>query len=152
MPQTDRMPTMAKMFAAACLAAVAWVGSEMFRPLMPPDTAFGWFNEVNVVLGLLCGWVVTGSRVGNGISEAIGAGLTGVAALIFWALFVHSFNEMLGRALDRRYEGPVEALVSVFELGVEYGAYMLNGPFIGFLVAGGIVTGLVAEWVSHRWS
>lgn len=152
MPITDRMPTMAKMFAAFCLACLGWVASEAFRPLMPPDTAFGWFNEVNTVLGLLCGWVVIGTRVGRGYTEALGAGLTGLAALVFWSVFILSFNEMLGRALDLRYDGPMEALVAVFEIGIENGQYMLNISFITLLVVGGLISGLVAEWAARRWS
>ena len=83
MPLTDRMPTAAKLFAALGLAAVGWFASEAIRPLMPPHTQFGWFNQVNVVLGLICGWRVTGRRVGGTFSEAISAGLTGVIALVF---------------------------------------------------------------------
>lgn len=152
MPVTDKMPTAGKMVAAAGLGALGWFASEMFRPLMPPETNFGMFNEVNVVLGLLCGWFVAGKRLGFGYSEGFSAGLTGLGAMVFWALFLQSFNEMLRRALDNRYDGPVEGLTAVMELGVEYGTYMLNGPLIGLLLTGGILVGLVAEWVSHRWS
>ena len=66
MPVTDRMPTMGKLAAAIGLGIVGWVGSELFRPLMPDDTNFGWFNYVNVVLGVVCGWRVTGTRLGRG--------------------------------------------------------------------------------------
>lgn len=152
MPLTDRMPTAAKLVAALLLAGLAWIGSEMYRPLMPPDTNFGWFNEVNLVLGLLCGWFVLGSRAGHGYPESIGAGLTGLGALLFWALFVQSFNEMLKRALEKRYDGPVEGLVSIFEIGIDFGQYLLDGPLIGVLVGGSIVIGLIAEWASRRWS
>lgn len=152
MSQTERMPTAAKLVAAILLAGLAWYGSEMFRPLMPPDTNFGWFNEVNVILGVLCGWFVLGKRSGYGYSEAIGAGLTGLAALLFWAMFLQCLNEMLKRALDKRYDGPVEALVSMFDIALDFGMPLLNGPLIGFLVVGSILIGVIAEWASHRWS
>jgi hypothetical protein len=35
---------------------------------------------------------------------------------------------------------------------VEYGMTMINGPLIGALVTGGILVGIISEWVSHRWS
>ena len=54
--------------------------------------------------------------------------------------------------LKRRYEGPVEGLTAVFEIGTDFAQVMLNGPLIGFLIAGGVVTGLVSEWVSRRLS
>ena len=152
MPVTDRMPTASKFVAAICLAAVAWYASEIFRPLMPEGTDFGWFNYVNLVLGAACGWFVVGTRVGRTYVESFSAGLTGVAALVFWALFLQSFNEMLKLALQRRYEGPVEGLVAVFEIGVDYGSKMLDGYLIAVLVVGGIITGVLAEWASRRWS
>lgn len=152
MPATDKMPTAAKMVAAVGLGALGWIASEVFRPLMPPETNFGIFNEVNVVLGLLCGWFVTGTRLGRGYAEGFSAGLTGVGAMVFWALFLQSFNEMLRRALDNRYDGPVEGITAIMELGVEYGTYMLNGPLIGLLLTGAVLVGLIGEWVSHRWS
>lgn len=152
MPVTDHMPTAARLVAAIGLGALGWFGSELFRPLMPEDTNFGWFNQVNVALGVICGWRVTGRRLGYGYAEGFSAGLTGVGALVFWAIFVQSLNEMLKRALDNRYDGVIEGLTSMFELMVDYGMTMLNGPLIGALVTGGIVVGVVSEWVSHRWS
>lgn len=152
MPLTDHMPTTGKLVAALCLGVVAWFASEAFRPLMPDDTNFGWFNQVNVGLGILCGWFVTGKRLGYGYAEGFSAGLTGMAALVFWALFLQSFNEMLKRALERRYDGPVEGLTAIFELSVDFGQYMLNGPFIGLLLVGAVLTGLIAEWAAQRWS
>lgn len=152
MPLTDQMPTPAKLIAAIGLGAVGWIGSDLIRPLMPPDTNFGWFNYVNLALGLVCGWVVTGKRVGHGYAEGFSAGLTGLGALVFWALFAQSLNEMLERALDRRYDGPVEGIIAMFELAAEFGAYLLDGPLIAFLCLGGILTGIVAEWVARRWS
>lgn len=152
MPVTDTMPTTAKLVAAAGLGLVGWVASDMIRPLMPADTSFGWFNYVNLVLGLLCGWVVTGKRVGFGWTEGVSAGLTGMGALVAWGLFAQSFYEMLMRSLDRRYDGPVEGLTAMFELAVEFGSVLLNGPLIIFLCLGGLLTGLLAEWVTRRWS
>ncbi|QFT92859.1 hypothetical protein FIU86_08380 [Roseovarius sp. THAF9] len=151
MPVTDSMPTTGRGVAAILMAILAWYASEMFRPLMPEGTGFGWFNEVNVALGLLMGWVVIGSRLNYGYSNAIGAGLTGVGAMVFWALFLQSFNEMLRLALENRYDGPVEGIIAIFELGIDYLFTMWHIPLIVLLVGGGIVIGLVSEWVARRW-
>lgn len=150
MPVTDRMPSAAKLVAAAGLALVGWVASDAIRPLLPPETDFGVFNQLNAVLGLLCGWRVIGTRVGGGISEGIGIGLTGVGALVFWGLFLQSFNTMLDNALRRKYEGPFEGIVAIFNIGVDYGQYLLNGTVIGIIVIGGVLTGLAANWVHAR--
>ena len=152
MPKTDRMPTAGKGVAAVLMAALAWYASDMYRTLMPESTNFGWFNEVNVVIGLVSGWFVIGSRLRRGYSDAIGTGLTGVAALIFWAILIQSCNEMLKLALNRRYEGPVEAIIAVLQIGVEYAQTILHMPLIAVLVGGGIAIGFVAEAVAQRWN
>ncbi|WP_135503127.1 TrgA family protein [Roseovarius aestuariivivens] len=152
MPVSDRMPTTGKGVAALLMAVLAWYASEMFRPLMPEGTNFGWFNEVNVALGLLSGWIVIGSRLGRGLSDGISAGLTGVAAMVFWAVFLQSSNEMLRLALERRYDGPVEGLVAVFEIAFDFVMKMAHVPLIALLVGGGIVIGIISEFVARRWS
>lgn len=151
MPVTDSMPTTGRGVAAILMAILAWYASEMFRPLMPEGTGFGWFNEVNVALGLLSGWIVIGSRLNYGYSNALGAGLTGVGAMVFWAVFLQSFNEMLRLALEKRYDGPVEGIIAIFEIGIEYLFTMWHIPLIVLLVVGGMVIGLVSEWAARRW-
>jgi len=150
MPLTDDMPTSAKVVSAIGLAIVGWFASEAIRPLLPEQTQFGWFNQVNVVLGLLCGWRVTGKRVQGGFVEAFSGGLTGAAALTFWALFVQSFNLMLADALARRLDGPFEGLIAVFYNAIDYGQYLLNGTVAGIIIGGGILTGVVANRFASR--
>jgi len=152
MPVTDTMPTAGKLVAAIGLGALGWIGSELFRPLMDEGTNFGWFNYVNAGLGLICGWRVTGRRLGLGYATGISAGLTGMAVLVFWALFVQSLNEMLRLTLDGRITGVMNGLTEMFELGTEYATVMLDGTLIGVLLAGGFLAGAVAEWAERRWS
>ncbi len=151
MPVTDSMPTTGKAVAAILMAILAWYASEMFRPLMPEGTGFGWFNWVNVALGVLSGWIVIGSRLNHGFSQSIGAGLTGVGAMVFWAVFLQSLNEMLRGALEKRYSGPVEGIVAIFEIAIDYLVTMWHMPLIVLLVVGGMVIGLVSELVARRW-
>jgi len=151
MPLTDKMPTAAKFFAALGLAAVGWIASEAIRPLLPPHTDFGWFNQVNVVLGVICGWRVTGRRVGGTFSEAISAGLTGVISLVFWGLFVQSFNLMLDEALEKKFKGPFEGIMGIFDNAMEFGVFLIDGKVIGIILIGGILTGLFADWISKRF-
>lgn len=151
MPLSDKMPTAAKLIGALGLGAVGWFASEAIRPLMPPHTNFGWFNQVNLILGLICGWRVLGGRVGGGFSEAVSAGLTGAAALVFWGLFVQGFNQMLANALDKKYDGPMEGVIGIFNLMLEYGEYLLDGTVIGIIVTGGVLTGIIADRVARRY-
>ncbi|MDZ7709352.1 MAG: TrgA family protein [Roseovarius sp.] len=152
MPVTDTMPTFGKLAAAFGLGALGWIGSELFRPLMDEATNFGWFNYVNVALGLICGWRVTGRRLGFGYATGISAGLTGMAALVFWAVFVQSFNEMMRLVLDGRIKGVMNGLKKMVDLGAEYGLVMLDGTLIGVLLAGGFLVGAVAEAVERRFA
>lgn len=146
------MPTTARLVAATLLAILALVISDMIKTVMPDYTAFGYFSYVNLVLGVLCGWFVVGNRVGTGMVTAVSTGLTGMGALVFWGLFVQSFNEMLRLSMLRRYDGPVEALVGILQNMVEYGAYLLHAPIIAAILIGGIAVGIAAEWVDRRWS
>lgn len=152
MRPSDKMPTIARLVAALCLAAIGWIGSEIVRPTMPPETNFGWFNYVNAGIGLFCGWTVIGSRLGTGFTDAISTGLTGVGAMVFWVLFAHSCNQMLANALDRDYKGLMDALTGIFEIATEYAYYLLNLQLLGLLIGGGIVIGLLAETLHRRWS
>ncbi len=152
MPATKHMPTAAKIVSAICLGTLGWIASENVVPLMPDDTDFGYFFVVNLGLGLVVGWVVLGTRVGNGYYESFMAGLTGVAALVFWALFFQSSNEMLKQALRRHYDGPVEAVVDIFYIALDFGTKLIDVNLISVLVIGGLIAGLCGEWASRRWS
>jgi hypothetical protein len=145
------MPTAAKLVAAICLAALGWVASEVIRPLFPDTTVFGIFNYVNVVIGALCGWFVVGSRAGRGFSAAIANGLTGGVALVFWGLFVQATNTMVADALRRHFDTPMEAVVGIFENGLEYGQKMLDPTVIVTLLVGSVVVGIIAEVAAGRW-
>lgn len=152
MAKTRTLPTAARLVAALSLAALGWLASDLVRPLMPPHTAFGWFNYVNAVLGLLCGWFVIGSRAGRGYTEALANGLTGVAALVFWAFFAQSLNLMLKQAMENKYDGPVEAILGIFTNAVDYAQFLVDPVLIGALLIGGMLCGLLAEATSRRWS
>ena len=152
MAGSKHMPTAAKLVAAFGLATLGWVASEQFKPLMPPGTNFGYFNIVNLGLGLVCGWVVLGTRIGRGYYESLGAGLTGTSAMVFWAVLVQSLNEMLRQALKRHYDGILEAIIAIFKIALDFGILMLDFNLIAVLLIGGMIAGICAEWTSRRWS
>ena len=147
------MPTASKLVCAVLYAALAWVVSGMVMEAIEAETQrqnFGSFQFVNAVIGILVGWVVIGKRLGTDYVTAMGIGFTGMMALVFWSLFAHSFSEMLRLSLARRFDGPIEAIMSIFTLGIEYGGYLANAPTLGVLLIGGMAAGVIAEFVDRR--
>lgn len=145
------MPTAARLVAALVLGATAVAVSEMIKPLMPEGMDFGWFTWVNAVLGVLCGWVVIGRRAGAGLGAATGYGLTGMGALVFWAILLQAGYEMLRLSLRRRYDGPVEALEDMVAIALEHAQLLLTPHLAAALVAGGVLAGLAAEIANRHW-
>lgn len=148
------MPTSSRLVSALLYAALAWVVSGMVMEIVEAETQrtnFGNFQLVNAAIGILVGWIVVGKRLGSDYVTAMGIGFTGMMAVVFWCLFAHSFSEMLRLSLSRRFDGPVEALVSIFRLGIGYGAFLVDRVVIATLVIGGMVIGVIAEYWKRRW-
>ncbi len=145
------MPTAARLMAAICLAAVAYVISEMVKPLMPESTDFGYFVPLNIVLGILVGWIVMGRRAGRGTTSAINNGLTGVFVLMLWGVGIQSANEMVRLAMRNRYDGPFEAIIDTFQIGAEFVMIIATVPIGVTLVIAAVLSGLVTEFAGNRW-
>ena len=145
------MPTAARLFAAICLAVLGYVVSEVIKSVMPESTVFGIFSYVNTVIGALCGWYIVGSRAGRGTAAGISNGFTGMVSMVMIGLAVQAINEMVRLANRHRYDGPMEAFASVFELAIEYGSIMVEVSVILTLVVGAVVTGLVTEFAARNY-
>ncbi|MBB94682.1 MAG: tellurium resistance protein [Rhodobacteraceae bacterium] len=146
------MPTAARLVAALSLALLAFVVSGQVIPLLPEGKGVGpWFTPVNMLVALVTGWIVLGSRAGRGTVPGINNGLTGMAAMMFWELFVHSTDEMVRLAMRNRYDGPFEAIIAIFYIGIDY-AWMISTMNIGVtLLIGGVAAGLATEYASRNW-
>lgn len=137
------MPTFARALAALLWAGLAWYVSQfLIEPRFEEGFDAGLFAEVNAVVGLLCGWMIMGPRAGIGFVTSMGIGFTTSAMTVFWSLFAHSFYEMILRSLQKQYDGPVEAVIAVFELGVESLVLMSTIEIWGVLLIGGMVAGV----------
>ncbi|RYG91886.1 TrgA family protein [Loktanella sp. IMCC34160] len=146
------MPTMGKLVAAVLFGALAWYVSQLCIPIFPEGTMPTFWTGINTGFGILMGWVVAGKRAGMGLNAALSYGVTTAAAIIFWALFGNSAVEMVERSLDKRYDGPVEAVVSIFEIGVETGQMLATAEVLGALFIGSIIAALIVEFVGKRAS
>ena len=58
---------------------------------------------------------------------------------------------MIMRSMHMLYKGPLEALLAVFAIMLEYGKLMFDRTFIGVLALGGAIGGVVSEFVGRRW-
>ncbi len=145
------MPTAARMTAAICLAALAYVLSQMIMPLMPDSTDFGYFVPTNIAVGLLAGWTVMGPRVRPGLWSGISNGLTGTTVLVLWGLATQSIIEMLDLSMSRRYDGMFEALIDALRIGAELFLIMATVPIGITVLVGGVLSGLVTQFIGARW-
>lgn len=145
------MPTAARLVAAMCLALIAFIVSGQIIPLMPEGTDFGYFTLINIVLGVLTGWIVMGKRAGQGSTAAINNGITGVIVLLFWGLFVQGTYEMIHQAMRHRFDGPFEALMAIVKIGGEFGIAIMVPTVIATLLVGGILAGFAAEYAAKKW-
>ena len=146
------MPTAAKLAAAVAFALVGAIAAHLYIPVLPEGARTPWLREVSALVGALCGWVVMGPRAGRGRGESIGAGLLTSALILFWVLVIYAIAQMIERSMHMMYDGPMEAVLGVFDLMLKYGALLAAPATPVALVVGGALGGLVAEWAGRRWS
>lgn len=150
MRPTESMPTAGRLVAAILLGGLAYFCATLVIAIWPVDYNFGWFKEFSGLVGVVMGWRVIGKRLGRGIMPGVGAGLTGLGAMLFWLFLLLSFNEMIGRSLDLRYSGPFEALNGMFEISYEWFLNINNPRLWAILVVGSMVVGLIAELFTRK--
>ncbi len=145
------MPTAAKLVAALLFAALGWVVSDLVKPLLDEGAKAGLFSPVSAVFGFLVGWFFVGLRIGSGHGGHFGVGVAGSGLLVFWVTLGFSGYEMYNRSLRMTYDGPVEALQSMFEIAGEY-LWMAAVPgVILALILGGMFGGWLTKRASERW-
>lgn len=145
------MPTAGRLAAAVLFAALGWYVSQLIMAEMEEGTQPAWYAEINAVIGLLMGWIVAGSRARGPWMAAVSYGLTATIAMVFWIMFLHSFIQMIKNAMRGTYgSNPSNALVDVFRLMFDTGAMMSTSVIITTLVGGGILAGLITEYVARR--
>jgi len=144
------MPTGGRLVGAICFAALgaylALLCLSYFEDGQIPR--FWW--PLCCLAGVWSGWVVVGKRVGLGYSASIGNGLTGTAALVFWIVFVIAFVDMVEKSFRKSYGDPLEAIVNVFELGLEHALRLGQADVIVAALVGGVIGGLVTEFLGRR--
>ncbi|WP_299638645.1 TrgA family protein [uncultured Ruegeria sp.] len=145
------MPTASRLVAAVCLIVLAFLVSSMVIENGEEGKDYGYFTYVNMALGAICGWKIMGKRAGRGWTAGINNGLTGVASLVFWALFVQGCYRMFDLAMRNRYGGPFEAVMAIFSIGIDYGKQLIYPEILITFAIGAVVAGLATEQASRKW-
>lgn len=146
------MPTASKIVAAVLFAIVGAVAAHLFIPAMPEGSQIGYFREITAGIGLLCGWWIMGRATGKGFTSAINSGLVTSVMLLAWSMLGFSIYLMVKKSTRMMYDGPMDALLGVFDLMYEYGAYLAQPATPLALVIGGVIGGLLSEVAGRKWS
>ncbi|MDX1743050.1 MAG: TrgA family protein [Ruegeria sp.] len=145
------MPSAPRLVAALCLLVIAFIVSTMIINNGEEGKDYGWFTYVNMLIGVVCGWKIMGKRVGRGWTAAVNNGIAGVLSTVFWALFVQGSYEMFRLAMRHRFDGPFEALIAIFQIGVEYSKQLVAPEILWTLAIGALIAGLATEEAGRRW-
>ncbi len=92
-----------------------------------------------------------GGLVGKGYGEAAGSGLRTSVTLVFFALLGFSTYHMIMQSTKMVYDGPMDAVLGIFDFMMENGQAMLTAGVLGILGVGGVLGGIAAEWASRKW-
>ena len=145
------MPTAAKLAGAVIFAIIGFVAVILYLPHLPQELPPGLLREYAAALGLVFGWWVMGRAAGHGYTEAVGSGIRTSVILAFWALLLFAIQLMVKRSYKMMYDGPMEAVIGVFALMLEYSRAFLAVDILAWLFIGGALGGVAVEWVAKRW-
>lgn len=145
------MPTAGRLTAAIAFAVIGGYIATLISPLFEEGKQPSWWYPLCVLTGVWAGWVVVGKRAGHGYPAGFGNGITGIVAQVFWILFIMAFADMINKSLRKAYDGPVEAVVSVFELMSELALAFWSPTLIAIMLGCGVAGGLFAEFFAKRF-
>lgn len=151
------MPTAAKLAGAVFFALLAVALAVYVPQILPAGMARGRLLPVAVVIAALTGWRVAGTALTvapdrpKSHAEAASIGMRTAVIALLVALFAFAVGEMARQALRKIYDGPVDALVGVFEELVEFLPPLADPTFVAILLLGGALAGVLTGLVGRRW-
>ncbi|WP_395006431.1 TrgA family protein [Cypionkella sp.] len=147
------MPTASKLVAAVIFAVLGFAAVDALAAHLPEGTSVGWLREITTIIGALVGWFTLGSRGKlNSYGDALGAGLRTNVYTVFWTLLLVSISLMIKRSMGSRYDGPIEAVLGIFDIMQVQARLLLQVDVMVILVLGGALGGLATEWAGRRWT
>ena len=147
------MPTAAKLAGLVFFAALGAVIALYVPRLLPPGMARGMLFPVTVGIAGITGWRVAGRALerGKGLFDSVATGMRTAVVALFFVLLAFACGEMVKQAFRKVYDGPVEAVVGVFEELIEFLPMLADPPFIALLLGGGAIAGVLTGMIGRRW-
>ena len=147
------MPTTGRLTGAVLYGALALLLAVLLLDRFGDSGAPKYWLALCGIVGVVVGWTVVGSRSSGrgGVGIAIGTGITGAAAMAFWVLFFLSGYDMIIQSMRGAYDGPVEAVIGVFEIMVDYAVQFYDPVVVAVWLFGGAVAGIVTTAVGQRY-
>lgn len=144
------MPTAARLTAAILFGVLALVFAYMASPYFPEAQQPDYWYPLNAAVGVIAGWMLCGMRAGSGYRTSFANGITAGAGVLFWVYFLMSFADMVKKSLRKSYDGPIEALINVFQIMLDWGREFMILDLGILMLVGSIVAGLITEYVDKR--
>ncbi|WP_342075666.1 TrgA family protein [Yoonia sp. SS1-5] len=145
------MPTAGRLAAALTFFIYGWYVGIIAGPFFPEGNPPNYVIPLSIGLAILVGWTVVGGRLGNGYFGALGHGLTGAFAYGFWTIFIISFINMIRKSLRRLYDGPMDAVVDVFDLMMRAARDFFDINLILTVTLGGMLCACIGEYFARRY-
>ncbi|MGL5010561.1 MAG: TrgA family protein [Paracoccaceae bacterium] len=145
------MPTAAKLVAAVLFALLGFFVADLYAQGITTGRRTTWLHEGAAAISMICGWRVMGVLVGKGMGAAVGSGIRTALTAVFFTLLAFAIYDMVVISTKGRYDGPMEAVLAVFEIIVNLGRGLLTPEIIGTLLVGGALGGIASEAISRRW-
>jgi hypothetical protein len=147
------MPTASKLAAAVAFALVAFFAANAFATHMPEGSNPGWIREVSALTGLVVGWFSWSRQpVNKDMMSLAGVGIRTSLITAFWVLLIFSIYLMIRKSMRMMYDGPMEAVLGIFEMMLEQGKEMRYADILIIMGIGGAFGGVFAGWAGRRWN
>ncbi len=147
------MPTAAKLVASVFFGLLGYFAADLYAQALTDGTRTTYLREGCAVIGLICGWRVMGNIAGKGkgMGDALGSGIRTALTAVFFSLLLFAIYEMVVTSTKGFYDGPMEAVLAIFDIMLDYARALLTPEVVVAVFGGGAVGGMFTEWTARRW-
>ena len=145
------MPTAAKLVVALVFAIAGHLTAGGVRENLPEGMPANQLWLWPIVIPIICAWRILGNGVGKGMVNSINVGSYAMVAAVFFTTLVFAVAEMIKLSTRLRYDGPMDAIVNMFGIAVDYGTLLLTPGCLIPIVCGALLGGVLGELAFRRW-